>query len=419
MNRGGLAGTVVRDRRPVHRLRRRRDRADGLRGRQDAAAASTPTTRPPSRTLEACAQAVSDLAAHAADGDGRAVHLAPGRRPGAQRPDRRGRDPLDRRRRRARRDLGVHLAQGAGRRGHGAGDGGDHAARAAARRRGRRRPGRRVRRAGRRRCSCRPCRAWWSAARCSTRPTTTSPARSTRPWACCEASTGMDEKLDLRARSAGDGAFDAGGHAGARRLGATAGCGSLELPPGAARTLDTGDDEMLVLPLAGSARRDLRRRDGSSCTGAATCSPGSPTSPTCPATRRSTVTSARRRPVRPARRAVPSGACRPRYGAAEDVPVELRGAGPGQPPGQQLLHARGVRGRPADRRRGAHPGRQLVVLPAAQARRGRATASRELEEIYYFEVATAGGRARPTSGSTARRTGRSTCWPRCAPATSC
>ena len=42
---------------------------------------------------------------------------------------------------------------------------------------------------------------------------------------------------------------------------------------------------------------------------------------------------------------------------------------PGQPPGQQLLLARGVRVRQAHRGRGAHPGRELVLLPAAQARR--------------------------------------------------
>src|SRR5690606_37021657 len=42
------------------------------------------------------------------------------------------------------------------------------------------------------------------------------------------------------------------------------------------------------------------------------------------------------------------------------------------PPGQQLRRGRGLRVRQADRRRGAHPGRQLVVLPAAQARRAPA-----------------------------------------------
>ena len=93
MNRGGLAGHGVRARRPVHRLRRRRDRAGWASRAARCCSASTPTTRRRSRTLEACADAVSDLAGARADGDGRAVHLPPRRRPGPQRPVRRGRDP--------------------------------------------------------------------------------------------------------------------------------------------------------------------------------------------------------------------------------------------------------------------------------------------------------------------------------------
>src|SRR5690606_19809554 len=42
---------------------------------------------------------------------------------------------------------------------------------------------------------------------------------------------------------------------------------------------------------------------------------------------------------------------------------------PGEPAGQQLLQPRDLRGRQAHRRRGAHPGGELVVVPAAQARR--------------------------------------------------
>ncbi len=55
---------------------------------------------------------------------------------------------------------------------------------------------------------------------------------------------------------------------------------------------------------------------------------------------------------------------------AADVPVEIRGAGPGDAPGDELP-ARRARstGRPPDLRRGADTRRQLVVLPAAQARR--------------------------------------------------
>ena len=46
MNRGGLAGTVVRDGRPLHRLRRRGDRGRRVRGRQDAHPHRSRTTRP-------------------------------------------------------------------------------------------------------------------------------------------------------------------------------------------------------------------------------------------------------------------------------------------------------------------------------------------------------------------------------------
>ena len=70
------------------------------------------------------------------------------------------------------------------------------------------------------------------------------------------------------------------------------------------------------------------------------------------------------------------------------------------------------------------PRRELVLLPAAQARRGRArTSRRELEEIYYFEMRGADARcarnARPFGYQRVYGTppGRSTCWPRCAPVT--
>ncbi len=72
--------------------------------------------------------------------------------------------------------------------------------------------------------------------------------------------------------------------------------------------------------------------------------------------------------------ALPSAVCeRP---AALPPPAGRPGAGRaargrrGEPPGQQLLHARRLRGRRADRLRGADARRQLVVVPAPQARRG-------------------------------------------------
>ncbi len=70
------------------------------------------------------------------------------------------------------------------------------------------------------------------------------------------------------------------------------------------------------------------------------------------------------------------------------------------PAGQQLLHPGGVRGRPADRLRGAHPGRQLVVLPAAQARRGPARGVGAGGDLLLRGRA-GGGRLRATSGCTA------------------
>ena len=64
--------------------------------------------------------------------------------------------------------------------------------------------------------------------------------------------TGVDEKLYLRHGSAGDGAFSLA--VTPERAGwAYAGLRVLTLPPGAAHTWATGDDELLVLPLAGSA----------------------------------------------------------------------------------------------------------------------------------------------------------------------
>ena len=74
--------------------------------------------------------------------------------------------------------------------------------------------------------------------------------------------------------------------------------------------------------------------------------------------------------------ALPSARCEralpPAYGAAEDVPVEVRGAGPATRQVDELRRARrlGPR-READLLRADHPARQLVELPAAQARRQR------------------------------------------------
>ena len=67
-----------------------------------------PATAP---TLAACAEAVGALAVARPDGDGRAVHLAPRRRPRPQRPVDRGGGPLGDGRRRPGLDQRPHLAQ--------------------------------------------------------------------------------------------------------------------------------------------------------------------------------------------------------------------------------------------------------------------------------------------------------------------
>ena len=60
----------------------------------------------------------------------------------------------------------------------------------------------------------------------------------------------------------------------------------------------------------------------------------------------------------------------PRRAAAEDAAVETARRRAVLAAHPQLLHAGHLRRRPADRLRGGHAGRQLVLVPAAQARRG-------------------------------------------------
>ena len=59
-----------------------------------------------------------------------------------------------------------------------------------------------------------------------------------------------------------------------------------------------------------------------------------------------------------------------RHVAADEVPVELRGAGQLLTRGPQLRRSRHSRRRLDHRGGGGHPGRQLELVPAAQARRG-------------------------------------------------
>ena len=117
---------------------------------------------------------------------GRAVHRPPGGRPRPQRHLARGDDAGPHHRVRPGHDVGLHVAQGAGRAGHGAGHGRLHPARTAARRRGSRRPRRTRSPAGGRRCGCRTSGGCWPGGRCCTRPTATWPPPSTPRSACSD-----------------------------------------------------------------------------------------------------------------------------------------------------------------------------------------------------------------------------------------
>ena len=127
-----------------------------------------------------------------------------------------------------------------------------------------------------------------------------------------------------------------------------------------------------------------------------------------------------REDLRSAERA-PSDSCPTAGWLAADVSVELRGTGNCSRQVHNFGTRRCFRGRLADRVRGDHPGRQLVELPGAQARRGvagrvprsrRSTTSRSTpgQVIHAASAITA---------CTAPRTARSKCSKRSAAVTSC
>jgi 5-deoxy-glucuronate isomerase len=133
-----------------------------------------------------------------------------------------------------------------------------------------------------------------------------------------------DDKLYLKAGSAGNGAFTV--DVTPERAGWTySGLKVLELRPGQTHTWPTNDDEMLVLPLSGEATV--------TCEGEAFHLHGRPgvfdrVSDFCYVPRDATVTLTSESG---GTFALPAARCAnrlpPRYGPAGDVPVELRGAG--------------------------------------------------------------------------------------------
>ncbi len=192
----------------------------------------------------------------------------------------------------------------------------------------------------------------------------------------------MNEKLHLTDGSSAEGAFSL--VVTPERAGwAYSGLRVLKLQPGGTHTWATGDDEVLVLPLSGSCTVtcdgesfELRgRRDVFSRVSDFAYAPRGATV---------TVTSADG-----GRFAVPSARCTrrlsPRYGAAEQVPVELRGAGQAS---RQVNNFCSPEAFECDKLIAVEvltPGGNWSSYPPHkhdEAREGEV----ELEEIYYFET---------------------------------
>lgn len=163
----------------------------------------------------------------------------------------------------------------------------------------------------------------------------------------------------------------------------------LHLPPGGSHTFDTGADEMLVLPLSGGCRVrcegasfSLTGRPGvfAGVTDFAYAPPAATVTVDAPDGGRFALPSAR------ARRRLP-----PRYGPADAVPVELRGAGRCS---RQVHNFCAPEAFDADRLIAVEvltPGGNWSSYPPHKHDEQRsggdgAGAECELEEIYYFEV---------------------------------
>ena len=157
----------------------------------------------------------------------------------------------------------------------------------------------------------------------------------------------------------------------------------LELGAGGAHEFDTGEDELIVLPLAGSCsvevdgeRFDVEGRADvfSRVTDFVYAPRDATVSVTSPAGGRFALPSAR------AGRRLP-----PRYGPAQDVPVELRGAGPAS---RQVNNFCSPDTFPADKLIAVEvltPGGNWSSYPPHKHDEARA-GEMALEEIYYFEV---------------------------------
>jgi len=193
----------------------------------------------------------------------------------------------------------------------------------------------------------------------------------------------VDDKLYLRQGTAAEGAFSL--VITPERAGWTySGLKVLTLPPGGTHTWATGDDEILVLPLSGSAEV--------TCAGRTFELQGrrsvfSRVSDFCYAPRDATVTVTSQQG---GSFAIPSARCarrlEPRYGPAQDVPVELRGAGQAS---RQVNNFCSPHVFECDKLIAVEvltPGGNWSSYPPHKHDETRAGAEAELEEIYYFET---------------------------------
>jgi 5-deoxy-glucuronate isomerase len=193
----------------------------------------------------------------------------------------------------------------------------------------------------------------------------------------------MDDKFYLRDGTAREGAFSlsvtpelAGW--------AYCGLGVLDLAPGGSHTWSTGEDEILVLPLNGAATV--------SCSGQTFELQGrsdvfSRVSDFCYVPRDATLTVTS---GEGGRFAIPATRCTrrltPRYGPAENVPAELRGAGQAS---RQVNNFCTPETFEADKLIAVEvltPGGNWSSYPPHKHDESRGRAEAELEEIYYFET---------------------------------
>jgi 5-deoxy-glucuronate isomerase len=192
----------------------------------------------------------------------------------------------------------------------------------------------------------------------------------------------VDDKLYLPRGTASDGPFSL--VITPERAGWTySGLKVLTLRPGQSHTWATGEDEILVLPLAGAAEVTCENQTFAL---AGRCTVFSRVSDFCYAPRDAavTVTSATGGSF-----AIPSARCthrlRPRYGPAEAVPVELRGAGQAS---RQVNNFCSPEAFECDKLIAVEvltPGGNWSSYPPHKHDETRADEA-ELEEIYYFET---------------------------------